>query len=66
MTEKLPLTGYWQKLGRRKINRRFSLLNFSPGWTSNAELFVLNFNKIFSISSGCGQTKVYFPAFANT
>jgi len=23
---------------------------------------VFNFNKIFSISSGCGQTEFYFPA----
>jgi len=44
----------------------FSLLRLVSGRTSNAELFVLNFNKIFSIISGCGQTEVYFPAFANT
>jgi hypothetical protein len=44
----------------------FSLLSFGSGGTSNAELFVLNFNKIFSIISGCGQTEFYFPAFANT
>jgi hypothetical protein len=27
---------------------------------SNAELFVLNLNKIFSIISGCGQTEFFW------
>jgi hypothetical protein len=34
--------------------------------TSNTELFIVNFNKIFSIISGFGQTEFYFPTFANT
>jgi hypothetical protein len=43
----------------------FTLLSFGSGRTSNVELFALNFNKEFSINSGCGQAKVYLPAFAN-
>jgi hypothetical protein len=44
----------------------FSFFSFGSGRTSNTELFILNFNKIFSISSGCRQTEFYFPTFANT
>ncbi len=35
----------------------FANLSSGSGGTSNAELFVLNFNKITFISSGYGQTE---------
>jgi hypothetical protein len=36
------------------------------GLDKQRSALVLNFDKIFSIISGCGQTEHYFPAFANT
>jgi hypothetical protein len=44
----------------------FSFFSFGLGMTSNTELFIVNFNKSFSIIIGCGQTEFYFPTFANT
>jgi uncharacterized protein len=41
-----------------------SFFNFSSGRTSNAEHFILNFIKIFSIGSGSRRTEFYFPYFA--
>ena len=38
-----------------------SFFSFSSGGTSNAEHFILNFNKIFSISSGRGADGILFP-----
>jgi len=44
----------------------FSFFSFGLGLTSNTGLFIVNFNKIFSIINGCGQKEFYFPTFANT
>ncbi len=41
-----------------------SFFNFCSGRTSNAEHFILNLNKIFSIKSGSRRTEFYFPYFA--
>ncbi len=56
----MPLTKVLAKAAQTEVKSAvFSFLNLGSGRTSNADFFVHNFNKIFSISSGCGQTEVY-------
>ena len=65
-----PLAGHTKNIGKSWADGSpiigFSFFSFGLGMTSNTELFIVNFNKSFSIIIGCGQTEFYFPTFANT
>ena len=51
------------KRGGRKKNQQFCKANQLSGLDKQLSTLVFNFNKTFSISIGCGQTEVYFPAW---
>jgi hypothetical protein len=58
-----------KSIGKSRADGRsigdFFIAQLQFGQEKQRSALVLNFNKIFSISSGWGRTEVYFPVFAN-